>query len=97
MSKNSKVPPKAAKVLGLGGAKKTTGTGISGAAKKVTTSVSKGKAVTPNFETAQPKSTARMKPTTPIIGANRGKGANFATINADRMKSRVKKLGMGGL
>ena len=46
------------------------------------------------FKTADPKTTGKMKPTTPIIGANRGKGANFATVNADRMKSTIKKLGM---
>jgi hypothetical protein len=93
MSKNPKVPSKTTKALGLGGAK--TPTGLSGAAKNITSSVSKGKAPKPQgFTPTQPKSTERMKPTTPIIGANRGQGANFATVNKDRMNNTIKKLGM---
>jgi len=65
----------------------------------MTSAVSKGNAPTPPtkptaFKAATVKSSERMKPTTPIIGANRGQGANFATINKDRMNNTIKKLGM---
>jgi hypothetical protein len=92
VSKNPKVPTNVSK--GLGGAKPTSG--LAGAAKKIASTISKGKAPTPPKPTfgAQVTSTNRMKPTTPIIGANRGKGADFASINAQRMKDTIKKTGI---
>ena len=102
-----KVPPKAAKVLGTGNAplkaQKVLGIGDTGqkpaniakSGGALTNAVSKGKVpTTPGFKPADPKTTGKMKPGAPIIGANRGPGANSASINADRMKNTIKKLGM---
>ncbi|HYE61613.1 MAG TPA: hypothetical protein VD997_06430 [Phycisphaerales bacterium] len=84
---------------GLGGAKKPTG--IAGAVKKITTAVSKGKAPTPPkapaFKQAEVKSTARLKPASPIIGTRGNTSVNGPAIEKDRMKDRVKKAGLGGL
>lgn len=100
MSKSGNIPPKAQKVLGIGTqAKKPTG--IAGAVKKITGAVSKGKAPTPpkpaGFKPAQVKSTARLKPSTPIIGARGNTGVNGPAIEKQRMKDRVNKAGLGGL
>jgi hypothetical protein len=93
MSKNSKVPPKAAKVLGIGGAK--SGPGMVKGAKAITSAkpVPKAAPKPAAFTAAAPKTTGKMKPGAPIIGANRGQGANFATVNKDRMKGTFKQLG----
>jgi hypothetical protein len=97
MSKSGNIPPKAGKVLGIGTqAKKPAGIGA--AVKKITTAVSKGKASTtpPAFKPAEIKSTQRLKPSSPIIGA-RGTGVTGNQIETGRMKDRVKKAGLGGL
>ena len=103
MSKSGKVPPKAAKVLGLGNvapkAAKVLGMGMAGGAKKVTTAVSKGKAPTPpkaGFKAAPITSKKELKPSSPIIGA-RGTGVTGNVIEKGRMTDRVKKAGLGGL
>src|SRR4051812_28066428 len=100
MSKNNPIPNKASKVLGLSQkAAKTLGVGSG--AKALSKAVSSGKAAPkapatkPGFKGAQVTSQQRMKPTTPIIGANRGQGANFATVNKERMKGTIKKTGIG--
>jgi hypothetical protein len=91
MSKNSGTS-KSSKAVGLGGAKAPTG--LAKGAKAITKAVSKGKAPPTGFQGATPKTTGKMKPSTPVIGATRGQGANFATINKDRMKGTIKQLGM---
>ncbi len=96
MSKNSGIPPKSSKSVGLS-PKAAKTLGIASGAKAISDGVSKGKAPGPKptaFKTADPKTTGKMKPSTPVIGANRGQGANFATINKDRMKGTIKELGM---
>lgn len=95
MSKSNNVPPKAAKILGIGqGAKKPTG--VVGGAMKVGNAIKSGSAPKPTtFKTATPKVPGKMKPTSPIIGTNRGgTPANFKTINKERMKGTIKELGM---
>jgi hypothetical protein len=94
MSKSGKVPPKAAKVLGLGNtppkAAKVLGMGVNSAAKKVTTT----KATAPKptaFKAATPTTSGKMKPGAPVLGNARG--ATPQGVNAQRMKSTIKKLG----
>lgn len=94
MSKSGK-PSSKTQALGLGGAKLPSG--LAKGAKTLASKISKGKAPAPTptgFQGASVKSTQRMKPTTPIIGGNRDQNTNFATINKDRMKGTIKKLGM---
>jgi hypothetical protein len=93
MSKSNKVPPKAAKVLGLGNtppkAAKVLGMGMNSAAKKVTTA--KAPAPKPGFKAATPTTTGKMKVGAPVLGAQRG--ATPQGVNAQRMKGTIKKLG----
>jgi len=71
VSKSGKVPPKAAKVLGIGQTAKKP-TGVAGVAKKITAAVSKAKAPTPPkapaFKAATPATSGKMKPGAPVLG-----------------------------
>jgi hypothetical protein len=96
MSKSNKVPPKAAKVLGLGNtppkAAKVLGMGMNSAAKKVTSAKAPTPTPKPGFTKATPTTTGKMKLGAPVMGAARG--ATPQGVNAQRMKDTIKKLGM---